>query len=261
MQPGQEFKIPPQLRALESPHRATLEAVFGPLRPAPEAVATTQNVLFLCFSNRCGSNYLAHLLASTGQFNEAGEFFNADTVLEHALPRNVRSLAGYFTALAGLLPHFGHFAMKTGVDQLVMLADAGVLSALGNRARFLLLERQDRLGQAISRVIAMQTGRFLSYQQAAVPDHELRYARAAVDAELAKIAQSNGLFYLLFAANGIVPIHTTYEAILADAAPVLGQIAEAMGTGPLTAHPEALQLERQANAVNAQWRRLYEGGR
>jgi len=252
--------IPPRLRAQPSFHRALVEQEFGPLRPDPEAVMPPGNFLFLCFTNRCGSNYLAHLLATTGAFNEAGEYFNAETVLEHSRPRGLRSLAAYFATLYHLLPHYGHIAAKAGVDQLAMLADAGILDALGPRAQFVLMERQDRLGQAISRVIATQTGRFTTAHAAHVPDAALVYSRAAIAGELEKIALANALFYAFFAANGIAPVHTTYEAVLADPAPVMAQIAAAMGCGALVAHPEQVGIARQANAVNQAWRRAYLGG-
>ncbi len=252
--------IPPPLRAVNSTHRTVLEREFGPLRPDPGVDMPPGNFLFLCFTNRCGSNYLAHLLATTGAFNEAGEFFNAETVLEHSRPRGLRSLSAYFATLYHLLPHHGHIAAKAGVDQLAMLADAGIFDALGERARFVLLERQDRLGQAISRVIATQTGRFTSAQAARVQDDALVYSRAAIAEELDGMALANELFYAFFAANGIAPIHATYEAVLADPAPVMAQIAATCGCETLVAHPEQVGIARQANAVNQAWRRAYLDG-
>ncbi|GLR68883.1 hypothetical protein GCM10010909_35650 [Acidocella aquatica] len=252
--------VPPPLRAVASYHRAAVEAAFGPLRPDPDARMPPGKFLFLCFTNRCGSNYLAHLLATTGAFNEAGEFFNAETVLEHSRPRGLRSLGAYFATLYHLLPHERHIAAKAGVDQLAMLADAGILDALGPRAQFVLMERQDRLGQAVSRVIAMQTGRFTTAQAANVPDDDLVYSRAAIAGELEKIALANALFYAFFAANGIAPVHTTYEDVLGAPAPVMARIAAAMGDDALMARPEQVQISRQANAVNQQWRLRYLAG-
>lgn len=252
------MNIPAPLRDIISPHRIALERAFGPLRPLPAWTPPDVDVLFLCFTNRCGSNYLAQLLATTGAFNEAGEFFNAETVLEHALPRGLRSLPGYFSLLPDLVTHTGRLAAKASADQLVMLADAGILQALGPRARYLLLERQDRLGQAISRVIASQTGRWTTLHDSNVPDSALRFDRAEIDTERGKIDLGNGGFYLFFAANGIVPIHTTYESILDDPAPAIGAVAGAMGLRKLRARPENVTIARQANAVNEAWRQRYE---
>jgi LPS sulfotransferase NodH len=159
-----------------------------------------------------------------------------------------------------LLPHAGHVAAKAGVDQLAMLADAGILDALGPRAQFVLMERRDRLGQAVSRVIAAQSGRFTTAQAANVPDDALVYSRAAIGGELEKIALANALFYAFFAANGIVPVHTNYEEVLADPALVMARIAAAMGDDVLIARPEQVKIAKQANAVNREWRLKYLAG-
>ncbi len=229
------------------------------MRPVPGWAPPGVDVLLMCFTNRCGSNYLAHLLAATGSFNEAGEFFNAPTVLEHAASLGLRSLPAYFSALPQLVTHGGRIAAKAGVDQVVMLADAGVLDALGHRVTYLLLERQDRLGQAISRVIASQNGRWTTAHASDVPDAALVFDRPAIDAEIAKIAHANAAFYAFFAANGIVPLHTTYEAVLADPAHIVCAVADAMRTGPLVARPAAVRIGRQANEVNKVWREAYQG--
>jgi trehalose 2-sulfotransferase len=249
--------IPPLLRAIESPHRAALTDAFGQLQPEPEWAPPDLDVLFLCFTNRCGSNYLAHLLATTGAFNEAGEFFNAPVVLMHAVPRGLRSLPEYFTTLPALVPHSGRLAAKAGIDHLVMLADAGILDALRGRATYLLLQRQDRLGQAISRVIAWQNGRWTTAHASDVPDGALVFDRAAIDLELAMIAYENAAFSLFFSVNGIVPLRITYEALLADAVPAVGAVAATMGLAGLCPRPEKVAIYRQANAINAAWRATY----
>jgi trehalose 2-sulfotransferase len=255
------MNIPPPLRALGFPHRDALVRAFGPLLPVPGWTPPAVDFLFLGFTNRCGSNYLAHLLATTGAFNEAGEFFNAPTVLEHATARGLRSLHEYFTSLPALVPHSGRIAAKASIDQLIMLADAGILDALGPRAHYLLMERQDRLGQAISRVIASQTGRWSTAHKSDVPDSALVYDRRAIDTELEKVARSNAAFYAFFAANGIVPVHTSYEALLAGAAPVMDAIATTMGLRPLHAWPERVGIGQQAGPVNVLWRSLHEAER
>jgi len=252
------MNIPLPLRTLGAPHRDVLARALGPLVPVPDWTPPPVDVLFLGFTNRCGSNYLAHLLATTGAFNEAGEYFNAPTVLEHAAAHGLRSLHQYFTALPALVPHHGRIAAKASIDQLIMLADAGILDALGVRAHYLLMERQDRLGQAISRVIASHTGRWTTAHASDVPDDALVYDRAAIDTELDKVARSNAGFYAFFAANRIVPLHTTYEAVLAEPASIMDALGTAMGLGSLRAVPEKVTIGRQAGAVNAVWRTKYK---
>jgi LPS sulfotransferase NodH len=215
------------------------------------------DVLFLCFTNRCGSNYLAHLLATTGAFNEAGEYFNSPTVVQHAVPRGLRSLPAYFRALPTLVPNPGRIAAKAGVDQLMMLADVGILDALRGRATYLIIEREDRLGQAISRVIAAQNFRWSTGHVSAVPDSALVFDREWIKRELAEIAVMNAAFSQFFLANDIVPIRTTYEALLKDPRPTVEALAATMHLQNLRPRPENVAIRRQANAINDAWRRAY----
>lgn len=252
------MNIPPLLRsAIASPHSAVLTQTFGQLQPERGWAPPDVDVLFLCFTNRCGSNYLGYLLATTGAFNAAGEFFNAPTVLEHAVPRGLRSLPAYFSTLSSLVAQYGRIAAKASIDQLVMLADAGILDALRGRATYLLMERRDRLGQAISRVIAAQNLRWTTAQTSHVPDSALVFDRAWINREVAEIAVSNAAFSQFFSVNGIEPVRVTYEGLLADAKAALGPLAAKMGLPELSPQPEKVPINRQSNAVNAAWRRAY----
>jgi LPS sulfotransferase NodH len=250
--------ISPLLRAaIVSPHRATIGRYFGQLQPEPGWAPPEVDILFLCFTNRCGSNYLANLLATTGAFNEAGEFFNAPVVVQHAVPLGLRSLPAYFSALPTIVPHCGRIAAKAGIDQLVMLADAGILDALRGRATYLMMERDDRLGQAISRVIAAQNLRWSTAHVSKVPDSALVFDGAWIRRELAEIAVVNAAFSQFFSANDIVPIRTSYEALLTDPKPVMSALAASMRVPNLTPRPEGVTIHRQANAINAAWRRAF----
>jgi len=257
---GNPVNIPPLLRAIDSTHRAALTHEFGDLQPKPGWNPPDLDVLFLCFTNRCGSNYLGYLLASTGAFNEAGEFFNSPVVLMHAAARGLKSLPEYFSALPTLVPHSGRIAAKASIDQLVMLADAGILDALRGRATYLLLERQDQLAQAISRTIAWQNGRWTTAQASNVPDSALVFDRAAIDLEMAMIAYDNAAFSLFFAVNDIEPVRITYEALLADAGLGATAVSARMGLGELRLRPEKVPISRQSNAINAAWRTAYLAG-
>ena len=252
------MNIPLLLRgAIQSLHADALRRFFGELEPEPGWVPPDVDVLFICFTNRCGSNYLAHLLATTAAFNEAGEFFNAPTVAQHARILGLRSLPAYFSALPNLVPHTGRLAAKASIDQLVMLADTGILDALGSRATYLLMEREDRLGQAISRVIAAQNLRWTTAHTSKVPDNELVFERGWIKQELAEIAVMNAAFSQFFSANSIVPIGVTYEKLLADPRSAVAALATTMGLGELQPRPEHVTIRRQANALNDAWRRAY----
>lgn len=255
-----ELIIPPELRRFDNPHQDALLAALGPAGLAAAFTAPDCDVLLICFANRSGSFYLAQLLAAGGACNEAGEYFNAPTVLEHCRKLGLTSLAGFVQALPAILGHPPRLAAKAGIGQLVMLHDAGILQKLLPRTRFLLIERADRLGQAISRVIAQQNLKWSSEHSAIIDDDALVYDRAAIAQEWARADYATFGFYRLFAANGIVPIHVGYEELLADPAAVLADIGTQLGIGPIPYRPQGVRLVRQANAINAAWRERYLRG-
>ncbi len=248
------LRVPWALRRLARPHAAAIEAALGPPRPGTVLRRTGRPWLFLCFTNRCGSNFVAQLLASTGACNDAGEFFNAETVLEHASARGLPTLHAYVETLPKLVKRARVLAAKASIDQLLMLTDAGILDQLMPDAAFLLIERQDRVAQAISRVIAAQTGRWTSAHRGTEECGEPAYDRSAIAAEIDKIVLANAAFCSFFAANGIVPIHRSYEDILRSPQPMMDDIAQRLKLGVLRANPARVRLKRQATDINAVWK-------
>lgn len=249
-----EAILPP---ALGNPHRDQIEAAFGPLLPDPGFTPPNCDYLFLLFTNRCGSNFLAHALASTGRFNEAGEYFNADTVLGHAHDQGLTSLHAYFSFLVALVARDGRMTAKLGVEHLALLAGAGILHAILPRSRFILLERQDRLAQAISRVIAAQTLQWTSEHARRLADDRLVYDRVAIAEELRRIELGNGLLYRFLAAAGARPLHFAYEALATDPQAHLDKVAAWLNLPPLRFDPSRVRISRQAGPVNAAWTERY----
>jgi LPS sulfotransferase NodH len=252
--------IPPQLRAWPNPHVPPLLEKFGAAGMTAPYTPPDCDFLLICFVNRCGSFYLAQLLAGSGLFNEAGEYFNAETVLEHSNRLSLTSFAAYVEALHGIVGSPQHFTAKLGIGQLVMLHDCGILQKIIPSTKFLLIERQDKLAQAISRVIASQNQFWTSEHQALIPDSALRYDRGAIDLEYRLCSEATFGFYRFFSANNIVPVHVTYESLRHDPAAILAAIGEGLGLGPIPYNPHSVRLRRQANAINDAWRERYQSG-
>jgi LPS sulfotransferase NodH len=251
--------VPPQLAELERFHRDALTQVFGP-SPPPTVIDGTRHHLFICFTNRCGSNYLAHLLASTGRLNEAGEFFNAPTVAAHVQQHGLRSLGAYLNFLGSRLDMNGWLAAKIGIEQLVMLTEAGILDQIRARTRFILIERRDRVAQAVSRLVAAQNYQWTSRQDAWIADDQLVYSRAALDMHVASVEAQNHMFLRYFASNGIAPIHLAYEAVVANPQGALAEIGGALGTGGLVSDPSRIGIAQQDSPLKQAWYARYLAG-
>ncbi len=121
------------------------------------------------------------------------------------------------------------------------------------------LSRQDKLAQAISGVKALQTGGWHSGLPARGEPH---FDRAAIAAQLDKIATWEEQWDTFFAGAGITPLAFTYEELVADLPGALVRVGEHLGL-PIVPE-EAARLEprllRQADAVNAAWREAWAAG-
>jgi LPS sulfotransferase NodH len=251
--------VPPELHTIERYHREPLARLFGPNPPAC-SIDPSLKFLFICFTNRCGSNYLAHLIASTGVLNVAEEAFNESTVRDHAEREGLRSLHEYVAFLGRRLNMSGWLTAKVGIEQLVMLTEAGILDAIIGRTKFILIERQDQVAQAVSRLVAVQNQQWTSEQPSAIPDDQLVYARHLLDRQRAAIAFHNSAFYRFFASNGVAPKHVAYEALLQSPQQHLSDIGVWLGFDDLIGDPAALRIRRQESAVKQAWQARYRAG-
>lgn len=256
---SRQLRVPAGLGPLPHDHRPRIEAVLGPADPA-DATPPPFSPVLLCFTNRSGSNYFAALLASTGQFNEADELLNAEAVLDHVRAHGRTSLAAYWRDLGAGAARHGRFTVKAGLEQLVMLIEAGVLDGYADRLRCLHLVRSNILDQAISAAIAWQSGRWTSAHTARCPDEQLVYDRARIAATAQVIAQENRQFQAIFAANGIAARMVEYDAVLADPAAAVRGVGAWLGLPGLVIDPARIALRRQAGPVNQRWRSRYLAG-
>lgn len=244
----------PRLRA--NPHRAGIIERFGPLGP-PAAMPALRRVVLLCFTNRTGSNFLGSLLAGTQLMNVPLEWLDAGMLGPEAGRRGIDRFPALFAALVGETAIAGQFALKVGPSHLEVLGEAGLLALWADRLHCIHIERADRLAQAISWEIALQTGSWISqHPQAAAP----AYRRAGIDAALDSLADANRELALFFGRNGIVPQHVFYEDLDAHPAEAVARLLTGMGLPPIRVQPERVPLRRQANTTNAAWRHKYLGG-
>src|SRR5437016_6207672 len=63
-----------------------------------EAIDSLDAFCILCFTNRCGSSFLAQALASDGRLQQAHESLNFDTVIQQSRKHGFASFDGYLAA-------------------------------------------------------------------------------------------------------------------------------------------------------------------
>ena len=243
-------------------HLANLTAFFGEVAPrqAPPPPPPDVKYVFVCYTNRCGSHYFAELLASNGNYNRADENLNWDTVKNHAVKQGFKSFQDYFHWLVSTYQKAGRFFIKVAVAHLELLYRAGILDLIADRSQFLLIERGDKLAQAISHALAFGTGRFTSISAGSLTPEEIMFSRLHIDYIVEEIAEFQKQFDLFFARNGFVPTKIVYEHLVADPAAQIKYAGEQLGLADLWIDPSKLRLEPQAGPVNERWRQSYLNG-
>lgn len=236
-----------------------IEAHFGGFGCGALSLPDGVTYVILCFVNRSGSNYLADLLGATGVMNRANEAFLWDSVshVERVAPQ--ASFEDYVSSIVRWNVTNGYFAVKAGPDQLALLGRIGFLDAIWPRARFLLIEREDTLDQAISFAIALRTGVWVADASTAPPPAPA-YSRADIEQTAGFIAQGRAGLERFFAANAVTPLRVVYETLVAEPQAELDRIGRWLGIGTLRAAPERLRTLRQADATNRAWRARYLAG-
>lgn len=213
--------------------------------------------VFLCFTNRCGSNYTAELLASGRRFPRAGENLNADTVIDHAKQNNFVSFQEYFSFLADHTMKHDIISIKVAPAHLELLWKSGILARIIGRSQFILIERNDKLAQAISHLIAFQTGKFMSTANVPESKNQPVFDRDTLNKIIATIINEYRDFNLFFARNGLIPVRIIYEQLVRHPVEVLSMACESIGFPDLQINPGNATLSKQADQLNAEWRRKY----
>lgn len=252
--------LPPGVRERYSLHLDKVRAAV----PADDALDLSAlsdlQFVFLCFTNRCGSNLVAETLASDGQLNLATECWHADEVIRVAGRQPPLGFRGYFRGVSWHNMQGGRFVSKLGIEHVTLLQATGVLEPIIGRCRFILVERSDKLAQAISLAIAEATSGWASYVEAVRPASDLVFSREAVDVCLDLILDQSALFDRFFAANGIVPTGINYEQFVQHPGHVTMHAGSALGLPALRNVPLNVRVTRQSGATNRLWRDLYLAG-
>jgi len=244
-------------QVVRNEHLEQIERHFGPLNRASVDFPADVTWVFLCFVNRSGSNYLAEILASSDQYNRATEILNYPQVLDTSKRRGFTRFQDFLAHIVTRQQQSGHYFLKAALQHLEILARAGVLDQIAGRSRFIMLERNDVLAQAISFAIAFKTRAFSSEEEGSASPQDLDFSRETIDRHLDSIAMSRQQFAKFFGRNGIVPVPITYERLVCDPEGEVAWLAREIGLSDFRADMSRVRLQRQAGPVNDEWRRRY----
>ena len=207
----------------------------------------------ICTSPRSGSNLLCQYLASTGVLGYPLEYFNAVG----------RRLLGYpdfpdtperqidWILSTGATPN-GIFGLKILPVQFDKVATSIRWTQLLPNVQFVLLERRDRLGQAISAHRAEQTQQ---WRASLAAQREATYDSGQIYERLVALARDYARWSVYFARNGIAPTVIVYEDLVADPQRAVDQVARLFGLeGETRIDHRQVDLTIQRDATAEEWR-------
>lgn len=212
--------------------------------------------LFVCFVNRCGSNFLGSFLASTGYLNLGREVFNHPLVTGISTRHELSSYSDYCAHLLEHESRNGVLVVKASVGQLTFLARTGLMAQMFTDPYFLHIERSDVLGQAISWEVADQNNQWIHFQDKQIDDAELAFDGERIDRILKSICNQNRDFDLFFALNGIEKYAVNYEHLKANPEDSVLRIYDWLGIDNFPFRRERI-YRRQNMSTKQEWRSRY----
>ena len=242
---------------MENIHRSLLQSYFGDRYWDKLTVGGDTVFLFLCFTNRSGSNFFAEVLASTGAINRADEFYNAGTVIDNSRNHGLSSPQAFINYIVRRLSKNKIFVSKIAVEQIIVLTEIGLLDQVLPRSHFILLERSDKLAQAISLVLAEMTGSWSAQQAVSAGNTEPDFDRQRIENAIQYLTNQHKSFELFFAENGLVPLQITYERFRSEPQQHLNYVLTMLSLNSLSINPNSLMLTPQTTKQNSDWRHRY----
>jgi LPS sulfotransferase NodH len=231
---------------------------YGSVGPATRIYP--QKGIFLCFSNRCGSTFVAAKASAAGFVGRPNEylnfeFFNSDFMIEFCERNDIQSIAEYLDAIVELYKSpLDIFFSKVSVDQIAWLARVGVLGRAFRAPLFIHVVRRNILAQAISLSIAHQTREWTSMHPEARIEPELRVGEI-IDS-MVHISQLNSAAEVFFNITNANVIRFAYEEVVDEPDQIQARLEAALGVRGLPDGRPSLKPKKQASGRNAEWEAL-----
>jgi LPS sulfotransferase NodH len=235
-----------------------------PLNDQPDFEGEPRICIIAC-SQRCGSTLLGDLLGRTGRLGVPAEYLNRALAMTMAArfgllrPGDAVPIDPYLRMLfrKRTSPE-GFFALKLQWHQYQDSIASKELARLLRSGRFIWLQREDVLGQAISSALAHASGRWHERRESGRQPPPVRYNHRLVNLSLRWVLWENWNWARFFEVNGIEPLAVTYEQLVADTDGVCRRICGHLGL----ADPPRFTLGQSAtrptrDTRSAEWRQRF----
>jgi LPS sulfotransferase NodH len=201
---------------------------------------------------RSGSHLLCSLLNACEDLGSPFEYLNPGRLAQWEEKTGQTGLVAMLNGLFSTRTSpSGWFGIKAHWDDFESaMSDAAVVRLL-NVGRFVQIVRRDKLDQAISWVIAEQTGAWRSIHTAArAPEYDFD----AINAALRKIAEQEAGWTSFFERLAQPTLMLSYEELLANADDTISRVRHYLELPRMTTRLEHSPLRQQATSLNLDWK-------
>lgn len=218
----------------------------------------TRQYYAICSTPRCGSSLLARELWRSGACGAPHEYFNFFSVmLRYSARLGTNSLHDYSRRILALRtgPN-GVFGFKAHMEHYLFFSALTGLSLRYQPIKHILIEREDIVAQAVSYVIARETGAWFAGQPGRpAPAYDRKVIAEAVE----ELEKSNRSWAQLFEKAKVEPLRIGYREISSDPPGAARRVIdflgiETAGVAPIENLPP---VERQENPLKAEWTARY----
>lgn len=238
------------------PHEAALRQRFARFEYRGEHAPVTDPVCILLFTNRSGSTLVAEYLRATGRVVAMGEPLNHPIVGRRAARFGLRTFPDYLAHEYRRWHQPGTvYGFKASWDQALMLWRAGILPHYFSNVRWILVQREDLVAQAISFSIAEQTQRWHSFDAGDHPAPVYDYAR--ILRRVQTLAQSNAALQAVCSLLQLAPCRIDHDAFVAAPEEHTHALADHLGLGEVSIDPERIRLHRQRDGTSREFRERF----
>lgn len=232
--------------------------------------------IILCATQRCGSTLIVEDMRNTGVLGQPQEWFipwgkpKADKDWKLALDAVHRKARGENGVTAVKIMANQLFPVNARLSSFVPAAEKGDfahVAAAFQWAVWVYCHRKDIVAQAISRLMAEQTG--INHATAKPDDthfagnlargyspdynQDAEYSYGAILTNVTAITVENLAWQRFFKAHGIVPVELVYEDVITDSQMThLDRIAQGVGQS-IPPHRQPRKMVKLANERNAAW--------
>jgi trehalose 2-sulfotransferase len=238
----------------------------------------------ICTSPRSGSTLLCKLLEATGKSGHPGSHFHQPSIAawleyyglsDHPFADPLSRLTAIFDAArqtgTGTTGMFGLRLQRHSFDFFMQNLetlhpdhphDTDRIHAAFGRTLFIHLTRPNKLDQAISRVIAEQSGLWhksadgSELERLSAPQTPI-YSAARISEHIATLTAYDVQWQAWFDQQGLSPLRVSYDDLSHAPTQQLDRILDALGLGPSLAADVAVPTAKLADHINQDWAQRY----